>query len=381
MKSRIAQFGSTRRALRQARRGAVIPLVAVFIVVMMAMAAFSIDVAYIELVQTQLKAATDAAAKAGTSALVQGQTSSQAMTAAINMANNNIVAGHGLKLTASDIAVGQSQLQGDGSWLFVAGAQPYQAMQITANLSGANTNGAVGLFFAPALGTSSLTLSNTSVASAFACDVCLCLDRSGSMKWDLSGVDWQYPPPYQNNPDRGSNRAPANGSRWKTLDGSVQTFTNILSTANAPPKVAVVTWASDDTTDLGFSTSMTSVYNAVHYYTTRNFSGGTGMSDGMSRANGVLMGSSARTYAKKIMILMSDGDWNEGSNPETYAATLASNNITVHTISFLASGSGTTVLRNIANTTGGKFYSATDAASLTAAWQDLAYSLPIVLTK
>ncbi len=381
MKPRHAQSRWTRRSPLRSRRGAVIPLVAVFVVVMMAMAAFSIDVAYIELVQTQLKAATDAAAKAGTSALVQGQTSSQAMTAAINMANNNIVAGHGLKLTTSDISVGQSQLQNDGSWLFVAGAQPYQAMQITANLSSANANGAVGLFFAPALGTSSLTLSNTSVASAFACDVCLCLDRSGSMKWDLSGTDWMYPAPYYSDSSRGSNRAPVAGSRWHTLDGAVQSFTNILSTANAPPKVAVVTWASDDDTDLELSTNMTSVYNAVHYYTTRNFSGGTGMSDGMSEAYSALRRSGARTYAKKIMILISDGDWNEGSNPETYASTLASNNITVHTISFLASGTGTTVLRNIANTTGGKFYSATDSASLTAAWQDLAYSLPIVLTK
>ena len=62
---------------RLARRGAVIPLVAVFLVVFIAMAAFSIDVAYMQLVRTQLQAASDSAAKAGTSALAQGKTDAE----------------------------------------------------------------------------------------------------------------------------------------------------------------------------------------------------------------------------------------------------------------------------------------------------------------
>ena len=36
---------------------------------------------------------------------------------------------------------------------------------------------------------------------------------------------------------------------------------------------------------------------------------------------------------------------------------------------------------DVAAATGGKAYVATDSASLTAAWQDIAYSLPVVLTK
>ncbi len=372
---RLVSHGSPRR------RGAVIPLVAVFLVVFVAMAAFSIDAAYMQLVNTQLKAATDAAARAGTSALVQGKTNAQAQAAAQAMAAKNYVAGRPLSLATSDITIGQSQQQADGSWAFVAGASPSQATQINSKLFANNANGAVPLFFAPILGVSSYQPQTTSVASAFACEVTLCLDRSGSMKWDTSGTEWKYPSPYLWDSDKGNSRAPLPGSRWHALRDAVNTFTTILNTANAPPRVGVVTWSSSASTDLGLSTNMTSVYNAVNAYTSQAFQGGTDMQEGMSYGVTQLTGAGVRTYARKIMILMSDGEWNQGNNPITYASTCASNNITVHTVCFLASGTGPSALQSIASATGGSYYLATDAASLNAAFTQLAYSLPVVLTK
>lgn len=363
------------------RRGAVIPLVAVFMVVFVAMAAFSIDAAYMQLVKTQLKAATDSAARAGTSALVQGKTDAQARAAAQAMAAKNRVAGKTLTLATGDITIGQSTQQADGSWAFTAGALPSQATQINSKLFANNANGAVPLFFAPILGVSNFQPQETSVASAFACEVTLCLDRSGSMKFDTSGVEWKYPSPYGTNFNLGYYNRPIAGSRWHALRDAVQTFTNILSTANAPPRVGVVTWSSSASTDLALSTTMSSVYNSVNAYTSQNFGGGTDMQEGMQLAYNQLTAATVRPFARKIMILMSDGEWNQGNNPVTYASTCASANITVHTVSFLAGGTGPSALQSIASTTGGSFYSATDAASLNAAFTQLAYSLPVVLTK
>lgn len=357
------------------RRGSVLTLVAFFMVVLVAMAAFSVDVAYMQLVNTQLRTSTDVAAKAGTSYLMQGKSESQAVQYAIDIAAKNTVAGKSLYLNPSDITLGQSQLQSNGSWSFVAGLKPYQAMQINSKLTNNNSNGAVKLFFGPLLGKKRYTTSTTSVATAFACDVSLVLDRSGSMKWDMSGVDDQYPWGGKDN------KAPVTGSRWMALDSSVKSFTDLLSTSSAPPRVGVVTWASDVTTDLGFTTSMSSVYSAVHKYTDDNFDGMTNMCQGMQYGVAQLTGSTARSTAKKIMVLMSDGDWNEGSDPVAYASTAAANNITIYTISLLTSGTGTRALQSIANATGGKSYYANDSASLNSAWTDIAYSLPIVLTK
>jgi Ca-activated chloride channel family protein len=387
------------RKLRPAseRRGAVLPLVAVFVVVLMAMAAFAIDISYIELTQTQLKAATDAAAKAGTSSLVQGKTDAQAINAAIAMANLNTVAGKSLKLTAADIAVGQSVLQSDGSWLFVAGAKPSQAMQITSSMSGANSNGAVKLFFAPVFGTNTFTTSNTSVASAFACEVCLVLDRSHSMCFDQTGTSWSYPLPYLLDWILAIKNKPTTGSRWLALDNAINSFCNILKTANAPPRVGVVTWADDIgkntteyqltgqtsvgcTTDLGLTTDMSAVYNAVKAKSTKVMLGGTEMSVGMDAGKAMLTGSGVKSYAKKVMILMTDGQWNAGRDPLLAAAESKAANITIHCVCFLQNADQTTT-KAIASMTGGKFYYATDAASLEAAFKDLAYTLPVVLTK
>jgi Ca-activated chloride channel family protein len=395
--SRTIVHGGLRHAPRGARRGAVLPLVAVFVVVLMAMAAFSIDISYIALTQTQLKAATDAASKAGTSALVQGKTDAEAIAAAIAMANQNTVNGKALKITASDIQVGQSVLQSDGSWSFVAGVKPSQAMQITSNMSASNANGAVNFFFAPVFGSKTFNASNTSVASAFACEVCLVLDRSHSMCFDQTGDDWSYPAPYYSDWVTGIKNKPANGSRWLALEKAIQSFTNILKTANAPPRVGVVTWADDIgkntteysltgqtsvgcTTDLGLSTDMTAVYNAVKAKSTNVMLGGTKMATGIDAGKVMLTGAGVKTYAKKVMILMTDGQWNAGRDPLLAAAECKAANITIHCVCFLQKADQTTT-KAIASLTGGKFYYATDAASLDAAFKDLAYTLPVVLTK
>ncbi len=380
-----------------ARRGAVIPLVAVFTIVFLILAAFSIDIAYVQLAQTQLRAACDSAAKAGTSALVQGKTDAQAVQAAIDMANLNFVAGKSMKLTAADITVGQSQLQADGTWSFVAGAKPSQAVQISGALTDANANGALGFFFAPVIGITKTNLTNTSVASAFAVEVCLALDRSHSMCFDQTGTTWSYPSPIGTDWVKGIKSEPIAGSRWEALDAAMISFCNILKTAAAPPRVAVVTWGSTIgtntteysltgqtapavATDLALSTSMDSVYSAVHARSTKVMLGGTNMSAGMDQARTILTAADVKPYAKRIMILMTDGQWNTGRDPLAAAADAAAANITIHCICFLQNADQTTT-QQIAALTGGKFYYANNAASLTAAFQDLAYSLPVVLTK
>lgn len=379
------------------RTGAVVLLVAVFLVVLVAMAAFAIDLGYMELVQTQLKAATDAAAKAGTARLVQGGSDSQARAAAIDSAAKNYVAGKPLVLSNSDIVVGQSVLQPDGTWKFVAGAVPSQAIQITSQLSANNSNGAVPLFFAPLLGRKDFSPTNKSEASAFACEVCLVLDRSHSMCFDQTGTSWSYPPPIYYDWQKGIKSKPVNGSRWLALESAMNSFCNILSSARLPPRVAVVTWGSTigtNTTeysltgktapavytDLELSTDMTAVYKAVRDRSQDVMLGGTDMSTGMDRGRSILTASNTRNYAKKIMILMTDGQWNSGRDPVLAAADCAAANITVHCICFLQNADQTTT-QQVAATTGGKFYYASNAASLQSAFEDLAYSLPVVLTK
>lgn len=379
------------------RQGGVLVLVAIFLVVLIGMAAFSIDLAYIELVKTQLKAATDAAAKAGTSALVQGLSDADAQAAAINIAAANTVAGKPLKITVSDITIGQSVQQADGTWQFVAGLKPSQAVQVTSVLSSSNANGSVPLFFAPLLGTSSYSTSLTSVASSYACEVCLVVDRSHSMTYDLSGVNQQFPLPIGSDWIAGMKSPPITGSRWLALESAMSSFCGILQVASAPPRVALVTWASDIGTssieysltgqtsvgvslDLGLTNDTAALYSAIHNRSNNVMLGATNMGAGIDEGITVLTASNVRPYAKRVMVLMTDGLWNRGNDPVNSATVAAGQDITIHCICFLKNADQTTC-QEIASITGGKFYYASDAASLTAAFNDLAYSLPVVLTK
>jgi Flp pilus assembly protein TadG len=384
------------RLIRPRRRGAMTVLIAVFLIVLIAMAAFSIDVAYMHLVRTQLRSATDAAAKAGMYALTTQQNEQAGINAAIAMAANNRVAGRTLKLTASQIELGQSQLQADGSWSFVAGAKPTRAMRINPTMDDTNANGAVKLFLGGVLGRQKFTPSDSSVASAYELEVVLVLDRSHSMCWDTSGTEWMYPPPLYSNAVLGMTSAPKNGSRWKELEEAVGTFTDVLTTLNTPPRVAVVTWSSEITNgsleyyilgktvpaavlNQALTTTFSSVKSAVTAIGTKPVLGSTNMAAGIDEGVDVLTAANVRPYAEKVMILMTDGQWNTGRDPLEAAQDALDAGITIHTIGFLEGQSD--VLVDIAELTGGKTYTATDGASLQAAFRELALTLPIVITK
>ncbi len=405
--------------LSMARRGAVLPLVAAFICIMFAVAALSLDLAYIELVKTELRAATDSAARAAASALVQGETTTQVQTLAINTAALNKVAGKPLQLTAANVTLGQSILQSNGTYQFQAGAQPYQAVQVTSSLSTTNANGSVPLFFGPFLGVNTYSPTNTAVAAATACDVCLVLDRSHSMCWDQTGTSWSYPAPhgldtygvlnilnltasglpsgvFQQNP-------PAAGSRWLALQTAVNSFCNVLANANGATHAAVVTWASTSpsqtvystkqapftlpssvgvTADVGLTSDMNLITAAVAAHSNNILLGGTDMYSGIEGGISVLTGSGSRAAASKVMILMTDGDWSSpagNTNPMNAAHNALTDKITIHCICFLQSANQTTC-QNIAALTGGKFYYATDSASLTAIFNQIAGTLPVALT-
>ncbi len=74
---RFARLGVALGRLRAKRRGTVVVLTAVFMVVAMGLLALSVDVGYVMKVQAELQRATDAAALAGAGGLVDGATNAQ----------------------------------------------------------------------------------------------------------------------------------------------------------------------------------------------------------------------------------------------------------------------------------------------------------------
>src|SRR3954462_8131059 len=123
------------------RRGAMLVLIAVCLPLCIIMAAFAINVAWMQLVRTELRTSTDAAARAGAKELSLAQSTSVARTAAKDAAKRNFVAGAPLLLADSDVEFGNSSQPTDTSrFVFTSGGKTPNAVRVT----GQRTKGSLG---------------------------------------------------------------------------------------------------------------------------------------------------------------------------------------------------------------------------------------------
>jgi hypothetical protein len=80
-----------------------------------------------------------------------------------------------------------------------------------------------------------------------------------------------------------------------------------------------------------------------------------------------------------VIILMTDGQWNEGRNPIRAAEDARDKGIIVHVVTFLPDAVSSDA-QQVATTTGGLYIHANNEAELVAAFEKLARTLPVVLT-
>jgi Ca-activated chloride channel homolog len=386
---------SKKNGIRASRRGAVLILVAIFMVVLLGMAAFAVDIAYLQLTRVELRAATDAAAKAAASSFRTSQSTSTALTKAQQIALLNQVNGKGYILDSNQVQFGQVNYQANGTWKFTANTTPYYSARVNAALNSTTSAGRVNSFFGRIFGVTGYDTAQSATASHYEQQIILCLDRSHSMCFDLSGTDWVYPPGI-GGLNGSLNKAPhSTSSRWAALKTALTSFTTIINNSALKPQVGMVTWGSSITSssfegnythrtfpatyrDVAFTTTYSSITTAANNRGNDIMLGGTNMAAGLDDAI-AMMDSSTNLVAKKSIILMSDGMWNQGNNPTTSANNAKNKGYVIHTIGFIEDNSDT--MEQIASITGGKSYVATNAAGLNAAFTELANTLPVVLTE
>lgn len=390
------------------RMGAANILIAMMLFVFLVSAAMTIDFAYMQLIKTELRTATDAAAKAGAEALARTQDPQAAITAAVDYAASNSVAGKPYLINRSDVLLGRVTRQPDGTYAFSEGQTPFNSVRVNSRIANDARTTPVKTFFGPAFGQDGFKTATRATASQQKVEVILCLDRSGSMLFDMSGTDYSYP--------RGNPRlstftswgttwqyhlsAPhPTQSRWGVLANAVDTFLTEAGKVIIPPRTALVTWASDYTMPItpftvfpkvatdydlpseasfSWAVTKTSIQNAISLRTANPMMGSTNMSAGIDRAVAVLTGPNSQPMSNKVIILFTDGLWNEGRDPVLAARDAAALGITIHAVSMLT-GSQTT-LRDMTRITGGDYYATQNEADLQNAFMELARSLPVVLT-
>jgi Mg-chelatase subunit ChlD len=368
------------------RRGAMLVLIAALIIVFIGMVAFSVDVAYMQLSRTQLRIATDAAARAGGESLSRAQDLTVARQAAINTAAKNLVAGKPLVLETKDIVAGNVSVNGSGQWKFSANKTPINGFQVDGLRTKASPNGPVDLFFGRIFNITDYETSHRVVVVRLDRDICLVVDRSSSMKLSLTDAN-----PTMSTSDPRFCQVPNSLSRWKALQNSVTVFNQTLDSTDAVEHVALVSFASSGTwcgvknnvtdIDQALSKNTSDVQTAMSKISSRVFNGNTEIAAGIDRGTTVLTDTNkARPYTAKTMVVLTDGNQVGGRPPVDAAADAAAAGITVHAITF-GDTSGASQMIAVADAGGGVYYHAADEAQLKAVFREIALTLPVILTE
>jgi Ca-activated chloride channel homolog len=357
-------------------------LVALCLPLFIIMAAFAVDVAWMQLTRTELRTATDSASRAGAKTLSLAQTEAAARAAAKDAARRNRVANSPLALADRDIEIGLGgQSTADARFAFRAGGAQLNAVRVTGRRTTGSTGGPVALLLGRVMGVTQFQPQHIATSTQLDRDICLVVDRSGSMMEALNGgrvPGGACDPP---NPTR---------SRRGALNTAVAGFLDELDRTAQREQCAMVSYSSAGSgCRLTFTTSDINAQLAFNYARIRSemarlssqpVQGRTAISAGIDNGVVVLKSRAVRPFAVRTMVVMTDGLHNTGREPILSAREAAAANITVHTVTF-SSDADIPRMQAVAAATGGKHFHAPDAASLERIFREIASTLPVMLTE
>jgi Flp pilus assembly protein TadG len=366
---------ATARRRPRPRRGAIIVLFAVLLIAVLIFAAWMINLAYLHMVRTELRTATDAGVRAAGRTLSLTQSTSDALAAAQTAAAQNQVAGRPLQLAAANVEFGYNyRASADTRWTFEPNPSHgiINAVRITGKRTADSLSGPVPVFFPGMLGRSFVEPVKSAVAMQVDRDIALVVDRSGSMAQLLQG----------DNTGWASGDAAPVGCRWLLLAEAVEAFLDACE--NTPPaeQLALASFSSTATLDSGLDMNYSQVSSAIDQYSQAFPGGSTAIGDGINQGLQALLDSSrARPYAFRTIVVMTDGNHNTGTDPEM-TAQLAQDTygVSVHTITF-SNQANQTKMQAVASLGGGQHWHAPDAESLIDAYVEIANNTPTILTE
>ncbi|TWT86836.1 von Willebrand factor type A domain protein [Pseudobythopirellula maris] len=359
-------------------------LVAVLMPIFALMAALAVDIAWMQLARTELRTSTDAASRAGAKELSLEQNIAEARAAALEAAARNPVAGAPLVLDPNDVVFGRSALnERSGKFVFTPGAAPTSGVRVNGRRTADSPSGPVGLLFGRMLNVPNFQPVHTATSTVLDRDICVVIDRSGSMGLDL-----------RTRGDRnGQNCGPlTTDTRFFALVQAVAVFVAELDESLPNEHLALASYSSRfrtrcrngllDFQQSDLRVSLTPDYSAVNVemasFMANGIGGSTAVGEGLRE--GIRSLANARPFAVKTIVLMTDGLHNTGVSPVRVARDAADANITVNTVSF-SRGADQNLMRQVADITGGRHFHADTAADLAAAFQEIARTLPVLLTE
>jgi Ca-activated chloride channel homolog len=388
---------SNKRDSDSNRRGSMLLLASAAFFALVGLAGLCINIAYLELIRTEQRLATDSAAKAALVVLGQTQSASQSRLAAKTIANMHRIGGKSVVLDDADIQIGTSTIQPNGSFAFTPTSSNSSvvtnSVRVNSNLNRLSGGGIPLIVMPQMFGTGNFTAQQSAISTRIEMDVCLVVDRSGSMSWSLGATPFTYPGDLAGqSPLQNYFKLPhATLSRWAALSSSVDVFLSVLNEAPIPTRVALASYSSNFTfgiwtstvasVDEPLTTTYPSIKTRMNAIATNPLIGNTNIAAGLREGvNALTDPTRSRITSCKAIVLLTDGIKTQGDDPVALATMAREMNIRIHTIAFSAQAD-VNLMQQVAQAGGGQCYVAPTAASLTTAFRTIAATLPNMLTE
>jgi Ca-activated chloride channel family protein len=332
------------------RRGAMLVLIAATMILFMIFVAFSIDIAHMHLAKTELRSATDAAAKAAAQELSRTQDVRAAIRVGSEVAAANQVNNVPLRLSDSDFAFGRSNENAvTGRFDFSIATTPINSVQVVGRRTTGSLSGAVPLFFGSVFGVPIFEPQSTATATYVDRDVVLVVDRSGSMA----------------------------GAKFADLRSAIGVFTTTLGSTPANEFVGLASYSDTASVDVLMTPDLPRINDAFRSMPVAGF---TSISAGMDAGETVLRSGRPRGFVDRTMIVMTDGNHNRGPEPRLSAVRLAADGVVIHTITFGADAD-VARMREVARIGSGRHFHAVSGLELQRIYREIALSLSTMITQ
>ena len=358
----------------KSRRGATAATLALMLPVVLAIAAYGINVVYMELARTELQITIDVATRAAGRVLAVTGDKQQAIAAADNLMKENPFANEKMTLSGSDIVFGVSTRTSEKErYKFGVGANP-NAVQIQAN-----GKIKVPMLF-PTLGVPiQFRPIKTSISTQCEMDIALVLDRSGSMAFSTDEISGNYNPAAAPAGWIYGNPVPPK-ARWLDAVDAVQRFLDLMGASGHDERVSMSSYNDKARTDVSLVNNYPAIRSAMDKYSAKFDQGATNIGDGiLAGANALSDKRYSRSWASRVMIVLTDGIHNIGTDPLYAAQQAAAQNILIFTVTFSVEAD-IARMQQVAAAGSGKHFHAVDGSQLAAAFEEIAHSLPTLIT-
>ncbi len=362
------------------RSGAILPLLALGMLAIVILAAFAINIAYLELNRTEMHIASDSASRAAAREFMISNSYDAAKRRGRLAAELNPIGGKALILADGDFVFGQAQRDSlTTRYTFSpSGANP-NAVEVTARRTQSSANGPIKALIPNPFATTGINSTQTARANQTEVDIAIVLDRSGSMAFasneSAAGFLPEAAPPGWN-----FNGPAPSPSRWRDAVEAVGEFLNDLTASPVNELVSLSTYNEGVIIDRALTSNYASIRTGMENYSNYFVEGDTNIGGGIFAGLQTFSSSLSRPHASRVIIVLTDGIDTVGSNPVFAAEEAAKQKVMVFAITF-SDEADQSMMKLVAEKGLGKHYHASSGSSLTGVFRDIARQLPILLSR